>query len=544
MLVTYVIVQNCCNDASCVEACPAECIHPTPDEPDFLTAEMLYINPEECVDCGACLDVCPVGAIHADYELPAHLGDYQAVNEEYFTWVGPPSPSDGTSGRPAKPEGQTEPLRVAVVGAGPSGWYVTEELVNSDRAEIHVTVLDRLPVSHGLVRYGVAPDHQGTKDVGETFDRLARHKRVSLRLGVEVGNDVTHDELLETHHAVVYCTGAAAGRELGIPNENLPGVTTSADFVHWYNAHPGYAHREFDLATGRAVIIGNGNVALDIVRVLTAELAMLATTDIADHALDTLRASEISEVVVLARRGPAHAAFTSPELRALVNRDDLDVVVEGDLPEEPRVDGTPKGFATAIKLRLLAEAVARPQGSGNKRVVLRFGVTPVKVVGDGKAHALTVRPTDGSGPEESIEAGLVITATGYRSEGVPGIPFDAEGGRFAHDAGRVIDPGTGSPLERTYSAGWAKRGASGVIGTNRLCAAETVRSFLDDVAAGDIGGTTGGQGSFDELLAARGVDAIDADGWAATAAQEIADGKAVGRPRVKRVRAASSGLTA
>lgn len=525
---TFIIVQNCCNDASCVGVCPVDCIHPTPDEPDFGSAEMLYINPADCIDCGACVDACPVEAIYADYDLPGHLTEYEAVNEGYFAWMGPP-PVARASVRGPRLGDQTETLRVAVVGAGPSGWYVTEALIGTERAKVEVTVIDRLPFSHGLVRYGVAPDHEHTKAVGDLFDRLADSKKVHVMLGVEVGKDLTHEELLAHHHAVVYCTGAGSGRTLGIPGEGLGGVTSSAEFVQWYNGHPDFADRMFDLSGERAVVIGNGNVALDIARLLLTSPDDLATTDMAEHALDALSASGIREVVILGRRGPEHAAFSSPELRALLSRRDLDVVLEGPAPAMPANDATAAGFAAQQKALLLRDLAGRARRPG-KRLVLRFNSTPIALEGDDRVRAIRLRASSGE-DVETLDAGLVISATGFRSEGVDGLPFDSGTGRFRHQAGRI--EGDDQVLPGTYTAGWVKRGPSGVIGTNKVCAAETATSLLDDAVAGELPNPIGDPTELAALLAARGVQVVDAAGWQAIRAHEVAAGRKHGRPRLK-----------
>ncbi|GGR41273.1 ferredoxin--NADP+ reductase [Nocardioides luteus] len=520
---TYVITQSCCNDASCVEVCPVDCIHPAPDEPGFAAAEMLYIHPDECIDCGACEDACPVNAIFPDYEVPDAFAPYTDINAAFFEFTGEqgepaPVPSPG-----AKVAGDG-PLKVAVVGAGPAGWYVAEELAATRRCDVEITVIDRLATPYGLVRHGVAPDHLDTKEVVSGFAKTARHRRVRTRYNVEVGRDVTHEELLAAHHAVVYTTGAGEGRTLGLTGEELPGSTSAAELVGWYNGHPDRVALTFPLDHERAVVIGNGNVALDLARLLLAEEDVLTASDLAPAALDALCASGIREVVVTARRGPEFAAFTSPELRALADDSRIEVVVdeadlatlpiEADLPE--RTAGT---FAALQKADLLRGLAARPRTDAAKRLVLRFGLTPIEILG---TDTVTGVRFDGG---EEIEAGLVVRATGYRSAGVDGVPTEEGTGRFPHEAGRV----TG--VEGTYTAGWAKRGPSGVIGTNRACAAETVRTLLDDHAAGALPAPTGQP--LDELLTDRGVTVIDHAGWNALDAHERKSGKEIGRPRLK-----------
>ncbi|MCW2798672.1 MAG: Ferredoxin--NADP+ reductase [Aeromicrobium sp.] len=531
---TFIITQSCCNDASCVDVCPVDCIHPAPDDPGFATAEMLYIHPDECIDCGACVPACPVGAVHADNELPEHLSDYAAINADYFTWVGDiPFPAAPPPAGP-KVQEQTAPLRVAVVGSGPSGWFVAEELTGTRRADVEVTVLDRLATPHGLVRHGVAPDHLGTRDATTMFDGFARQRRTNLRLNVDVGSDVTHDEVLDHHHAVVYATGAAEGKALGIPGEDLPGSYSAAEFVSWYNGRSDHIDLNPSLDDERAVIIGNGNVALDMARLLLASPDVLHTdSDMATHALEALAESAIREVVVVGRRGPEHAAFTTPELLALVNNPDIDVIVDpAELSSLADLDGgdrTPATYAANQKALLLQRATASPTGA-DKRLVLRFGLTPQEVTGDDRVRGMTLV---GSGGAETIDAGLVLRATGYRSTAVDGVPFDVQAGRFAHDGGRVIDPDSGAPVTGTYTTGWAKRGSTGVIGTNRTDAVETAAALLDDYVEGRLPDPRGDAESFDGLLAERQVTVIDLAGWKRLDDHERGEGKAAGRPRVK-----------
>ncbi|MEU6136394.1 FAD-dependent oxidoreductase [Nocardioides sp. NPDC047086] len=527
---TYVITQSCCNDASCVEVCPVDCIHPGPDEPGFGAAEMLYIHPDECIDCGACEDACPVNAIFPDYEVPDAFAPYVDINAAFFEFTGEqeepaPLPTQG-----AKIPGG--PLKVAVVGAGPAGWYVAQELATTRRCDVEITVIDRLATPYGLVRYGVAPDHLDTKEVATDFAKTARHRRVRTRYNVEIGRDVTHEELLGAHHAVVYTTGAGEGRSLGLPGEELPGSTSAAELVGWYNGHPDRAALTFPLAHERAVVIGNGNVALDLARLLLADEAALKASDLAPVALSALAASGIREVVVTARRGAEHAAFTSPELRALAEDPSLDVVVdEADLTALPtEADMTERSAATFAALQkadLLRELAARPRTGAAKRLVLRFGLTPTEILGAETVTGVRFDPSTSSGHRagEEIEAGLVVRATGYRSAGVAGVPSEEGTGRFPHEAGRVRG------AEGTYTAGWAKRGPSGVIGTNRACAAETVRTLLDDYAAGSLTAPAGR--SLDDLLAERGVVVVDQTGWNTLDTHECESGKEIGRPRVK-----------
>ncbi|UDY22197.1 FAD-dependent oxidoreductase [Nocardioides sp. Kera G14] len=533
---TFVITRSCCNDASCVEVCPVDCIHPTPDEPGFAEAEMLYIHPDECIDCGSCVDACPAGAVYPGHEVPAHLASYLAVNADYFDFTGdPPAPGYPPAAGPRATE-QTEPLRVAVIGSGPAGWYVADELSSNRRAETEVTVVDRLLTPGGLVRFGVAPDHLDTKGVTGTFDKIAAHRRTRTAFGVSVGTDISHAELLSCFHAVVYATGASAGRSLGLAGETLPGSVAAADLVGWYAGHPDLASLGPGLSSPRAVVIGNGNVGLDVARLLLSSREALEASDVTAEALELLDGSSVEEVVVVARRGPADAAFTSPELRALIEHPDFDVVVSPSEVEglEALLDPderNPATFAAKEKATLLLEAAATESAPDRKRLVLRFGLTPEAILGDTAVTGLRVVPTSG-GESEVIEAGLVVRATGYRSTAVDGVPFDEERGTFHHEGGRILDPADDNIVPGTYVSGWAKRGPSGVIGTNRSCAAETARAVLDDYVAGRLA-TPERAGEFESLLASRGVSVVDHSGWKLIDNAEVAAGTAAGRPRVK-----------
>jgi ferredoxin--NADP+ reductase len=469
----FAITQTCCADASCVSVCPVNCIHPTPGEPDFGRTEMLYIDPGTCIDCGACADACPVDAIFPAGDLTGPLRAYEEINAEYYAgrdvlaeasvapnfhrWAPPDFgrilPSDFA------------PLDVAVVGTGPAGMYAVEDLLLHTNSR--VTLLDRLPVAGGLIRYGVAPDHPSTKKIGETFARFHDHPRLRLRLGVEAG-----PELAGRHDAVIYAVGATEARRLGVPGEDLPGSLPAASVVGWYNGHPEAG--SVDLSAERVVVVGTGNVALDIARVLTADPESLAGTPLAPSALARLRSGKVREVVVLARRGPADAAYTRPELLALAARGDL-VVDAHDPRVAAAIDG---GNEKAALLRgLPREKVdwSAPPPDGRRRVVLRFHSSPVAFTGDSEVRGVRVT---GPAGEVEILAGRVVRAAGFRGAPVAGLPFDAETGTVPNDSGRVT-PGT-------YVAGWIKRGPSGGIGANKACARETVGALLEDAVAGRL----------------------------------------------------------
>ncbi|MGC5566654.1 FAD-dependent oxidoreductase [Streptomyces sp. FR-108] len=525
----YVVTRSCCADASCVLACPVNCIHPAPGEPGFATAEMLYVDPLTCVDCGACTTACPVDALKPHTALGGAELPFLELNASYYEQNphADRAPMFVVPRRRALPPGE---LSVAVVGAGPAGLFAADELLR--HPGVRVTVHDRLPTPYGLARAGVAPDHQDTKQVTELFRTIESQPGFSYRLGVEVGTHLTHTDLLREHHAVIYAVGAATDKRLGIEGEDLRGSVSATDFVAWYNGHPDRAHDEYDLGTERAVVIGNGNVALDVARILTADPETLARTDISDRALAALRGSRIREVVLLGRRGPAQAAFTLPELLALAALKDVDVVVEARPADlDP---GTTAATAAPEKIRILSQLAAREPAEGRRRIVLRFLTSPVRLLGDTSVRAIEVTATalrtdeDGTvravpaGGTRTLETGLVLRAVGYRARPVPGLPFDEDSATVPHEGGRV-GPGV-------YVAGWIKRGPTGFIGTNKTCAHETVESLLDDFAAGRLtrpvrdGGTTAD---------ARRKDALGVEAWRAIDRAERAAGEAQGRPRVK-----------
>jgi ferredoxin--NADP+ reductase len=533
--VAYVITQNCCKDASCVPVCPVDCIRPVGSAGEFNGTEMLYIDPEACIDCGACLEECPVDAIHYDEDLPQELDRFRDINAAYFERhpLEPDPPAKATRDDRVQPGS----LRVAIVGAGPAACYAASALVGIDGVE--VDVFERLPTPFGLIRAGVAPDHQHTKSVVRVFEQALGNKRLRCHLNVEVGTDLSHDDLLAHHHAVIYAVGASLSRDLDIPGEELPGNHSAVDFVGWYNGHPDHAHHEFDLSGERAVIVGNGNVALDVARVLLLDHDELSKTDIAAHALDALSDSQIREVVILGRRGPRDAAFSAGEFLALGHLAGVDVVIDGDELAASSTDDV----ETELKLQLAREYADTSATPGNKRIVFRFLVSPAEVVGSDRAVGLRVvsngldeagglvagDPSDG---DELIEASLILRSIGYHGSAIDGLPYDAAKGVTPNDHGRVVD-GDGQPLDGVYVTGWIKRGPRGVIGTNRSCAEETVAQLLDDYADGRLTREVAGRDALIELLSHRGSNPIVWTGWRAIDAAERKRGNEESRPRVK-----------
>ena len=524
----FVITQACCSDATCAAVCPADCIHPTPDDPNFRHAEMLYIDPARCIDCAACVEVCPVDAIHSGDELPLDLAEYASINGDYFAGdLTPPVPQPKSS--PIVAAGQ---LSVAVVGAGPSGFYAAAALLDAG-PNVTVSLIDRLPTPFGLVRAGVAPDHQDTKGATRGFAMTVAHPRVSTFLNVEVGVEVSHTDLLAHHHAVVYAVGAAAGRRPGIPGDELPGSLSAAEFVGWYNGHPDYADVTVPSDHPTAVVIGNGNVALDVARVLLGGQYM-DHTDIADHALQALSDSAIREVIVLGRRGPEYAAFSFSQLLALEHLDGVDVVVHSadlvDASPAPELHHAAE-YAVKQKLALLVEMASRTPRH-DRRIHLRFATAVHEVAGADAVQGVRV---SSAGAESSvIEAGMVVSCVGFDGQPVTGVPFDPAATRIPNRGGRVVDA-DGQSVTGQYVTGWIKRGPTGVIGTNKACAQETVDALLDDHRHGLLPAPHDLTASFADHLTRRSVNRIDRRAWLRIDDHEMQQGRPAGRPRRKLV---------
>jgi ferredoxin/flavodoxin---NADP+ reductase len=440
--------------------------------------------------------------------------------------------------------------RVAIVGAGPAGAYAAAYLLRA-RGDAEIDLFEQLPTPWGLLRGGVAPDHQEIKRLEDTFDRQTLQRSCRFFGNVEVGADISHAELMRHYTAVIYATGAQTDKSLGIPGEELPGSSAATDFVAWYNAHPDYRELEFDLSPKRAVVIGNGNVAADVTRMLTLSPEELERTDVADHALEALRESCIEEVVVLGRRGPAQAAFTSAELRELGRLDGVEVRVD---PDDVELDPLSRrwlveqGTFTARKnVELLRKFATTPADPGaRRRIDLRFLRSPVEIRGDGGVEAVDVRrneivrtddgvlrarPVDGDA--QTIECGLVLRSVGYRAVPLPDVPFDERHFVLPNRAGRVLGA-DGEPLPGVYAVGWIKRGPTGILGTNKRDAEETVNCLVQDLGAGVLPEPPEpGREHVDALLAERGAGIVTVEGWRAIDRYELERGRAEGRPRVK-----------
>ena len=439
------------------------------------------------------------------------------------------------------------PLRVAIVGSGPAGFYAAGQLLADKERTVEVDVFDKLATPWGLVRYGVAPDHPKIKSVTRVYEKTAAKPGFRFHGNVEIGADVSHEELASAYHAVLYAVGTASDNKLGIPGEDRPGSHGALEFVAWYNGHPDYADHDFDLSARTVVVVGNGNVALDVARMLALDVSELQVTDTADHAIEVLARSSVEEVVVLGRRGPAQAAFTNPELRELADLHDADVIV--DAPEGTWIGLEGIEPTNERNVEILRDyQQAEPKGR-RKRIVLRFGVSPVEILGDGKVQGVRIvhnelvedggrvsaRPT---GESEVIEAQLVVRSVGYTGSPLPGVPFDGGKGTIHNQGGRVTHVGTEEPLPGVYTAGWVKRGPSGVIGTIKKCAQETVARLLEALQAGLLPEPTTPPAALLEELEGRGVEVVDYAGWELIDAHEKSLGEPHGRPRVKLVRRA------
>lgn len=438
-------------------------------------------------------------------------------------------------------------LKIAVVGSGPSGFYTAEALLKSSKAE--VDMLERLPVPYGLVRYGVAPDHPKLKLPAMTYARTAALSGFRFVGGVTVGKDVSVEELKDAYHAVVFCCGAETDRELGIPGENLTGSHAATAFVGWYNGHPDFLQHSFDLTQEQAVIIGQGNVAADVCRILAKPVDDLRQTDIAEHALQALAESRVREIHIIGRRGPAQAKFTDKELRELgeipqacVSLDPADLVLD---PASAKEIEDPRGQTAAWNMALLREFASRPLAQARRRINFRFLESPVALYGGQNLGGAVLEKNRlegppfgqralGTGVTARLDCGLLFRSVGYKGLEMPGLPFDERRGIIPNREGRVIRDGL--PLAGMYCAGWIKRGPSGIIGTNRADAVETANHLLTDMHTNASLPSKAGASVLLPMLASRGLRCTSFEDWLKIDAAEIARGAEAGKPREKFVR--------
>jgi ferredoxin--NADP+ reductase len=451
-----------------------------------------------------------------------------------------------------RPGTEAQPLRVAIVGAGPTGYYAADALFRSAGLVVEVDMFDRVPTPYGLVRAGVAPDHQKIKAVTAAFDKVAAHPGFRFYGCVELGRHLRVDDLRAHYHMLLYSTGAQTDRRMGIPGEDLRNSHAATEFVAWYNGHPDYRDLTFDLSQERAAVVGVGNVAADVARILCRTPEELAATDIADHALEALRASRIREVHVLGRRSPAQAAFTNPEVRELGELAGADVTarpdeVEPDELTRQALERTPDR-ATQKKVEMLTEYARRAPTGKPRLLVMRFLVSPVELLDDGRgavggmrlvknrlyATATGTLQPKATGEFEDQPVGLVFRSVGYRGVPLPGVPFNEDWGVILNEKGRVLDPQTKQPLVGQYTAGWIKRGPTGVIGTNKPDAAETVACMLEDLGR-DIflRVPDPAPATVERLIRARQPQCFSYADWRRLDDLEVGRGRETGRPRVK-----------
>jgi ferredoxin--NADP+ reductase len=439
-----------------------------------------------------------------------------------------------------------QPLRVAIVGSGPAGFYAAGALLASEEPRVEVDMIERLPTPWGLVRLGVAPDHPNLKAVSRAFEKIARQPGFRFLGNVQVGRVLEHSDLTELYDAVVYAFGAETDRRLGIPGEDLPGSWAATEFVAWYNGHPDFQHLSFDLSGERAVVIGNGNVALDVARMLALTREEIAPTDATDAAIETIPASGIREILVAGRRGPVQASWTSQELHEMGDLAGANIVVDpAELELDPASEAELAAAGSVVRrnMDVLREFAAREPEGKLRRIELRFRRSPVAILGEGRVEAVelvrnelvpdergSVRavPTE---KREVIPCSLVFRSIGYRGVGLPEVPFDQERGTIPNHGGRVVD--NGRPLPGVYCAGWIKRGPTGVIGTNKKDATETVDQLLEDARAGRLPNSSAQADKVLALLEERGAEVVAYGGWEAIDVLERGRGEPHGRPRIK-----------
>lgn len=443
---------------------------------------------------------------------------------------------------------EEQPLRVAVIGAGPAAFYAIDSLFKQSNLVSQVDMFNRFPTPFGLVREGVAPDHESIKAVTRIYDRIASNPNFRYFGNVTFGTDITHDELRPLYDQVIYAVGAQSDRKMNIPGEDLEGSYPATIFVGWYNSHPDYADLDFDLTGQRAVVVGNGNVAMDVTRILATLPDALATTDISDAALLKLRQSKVREVVMLGRRGPVQSSFTNPELKEFGELEEVAVIVD---PADLELDETSAIALASDKnatknVDTLRRYAAQTEHDHPRRIVMRFFVSPVEIIGEnGKVVAIKLERNqlvlhsdgtlraEGTGQFEIIETGLVFRSVGYRGVTLNGVPFDEKTGTIANIAGRVMQVSTSEMVPGEYVVGWAKRGPSGVIGTNKPDSAATVAAMVEDVPHLKIQPRTRDRDAIENLLKSKQIPYITYQDWSRINEQEVAKGKSQGRPRVK-----------
>lgn len=441
---------------------------------------------------------------------------------------------------------EQNPLCIAIVGSGPSGFYATEALLRSELT-VKIDMLERLPTPFGLVRSGVAPDHPKLKQAIKVYEKIAGEPQFNFIGNVTVGRDIGIDELSHTHHAIIFTCGAGTDRRLGIPGEDIPGSYTATEFVGWYNGHPDYRDRHFDLSHETAVIIGQGNVAADVSRILSKSVDELKETDIAQHALDTLAESKVRSIYVVGRRGPAQAKFTSKELKefselgicqAIVNPEELVLNPES---ETELADKTNAGSIKVYELFKQFDSVVA--GDKARQCYFTFLKSPVELIGRERLEKIVLEKNRlqglpfqqaavGTGERFELEAGILFRSIGYRGIPIAGVPFDEKRGIFPNLEGRIINS-EGTPVPQLYTAGWIKRGPTGIIGTNRADSVATVASLLDDLGKMNSTETKSGAAGLYKILDNKNIRHISYSDWKKIDQMEIERGRSKGKPREK-----------
>ncbi len=445
---------------------------------------------------------------------------------------------------------ESNPLRVAIIGSGPAGFYTVSNFLRHRDLSVKMDMFDRLPTPFGLVRAGVAPDHQKDKSVIRAYDKSAENPNFRFFGNVEYGRQVTLNDLRQHYHQVIFTTGAQVDRNLDIPGEDLAGSHSATEFVAWYNGHPEFTDLEFDLSQENVAIVGMGNVAMDVARILSKTPEELAETDIADYALEALKKSKVKNVYLLGRRGPAQAAFTPPEIKEMGELLDSAVTVP---PDEAKIDQVSQEYMDENPDRNVDKNVAfisdyagRERDGKRKLLTIRFLVSPSEIIGNnGRVTSVRIvrneayRSDDGSvrpratDIEEELPVGLVFRSVGYRGVALPGVPFHESWGTIENDKGRV-QTSDGEQVTGLYAAGWIKRGPTGVIGTNKTCAQETVRCMVEDLQTGNHFEPKSNDGNgIEKLLRERQAEVISYEEWKAIDAVEVSRGQAENRPRVK-----------
>ncbi len=441
------------------------------------------------------------------------------------------------------------PLRIAIVGAGPAGFYAAEALLKDKSIECTIDIFNRFPYPYGLVRDGVAPDHPSIKSVTRIYDRILSDPRVRYFGNVTFGKDVHHPEMKRLYDQIVYAVGAQSDRRMGIPGEDLHNSMPATAFVGWYNGHPDYRHLEPDLSHEQVLVVGNGNVAMDVTRILASDPDELAKTDIADHALAALRESKVRSVIMLGRRGPAQAAFTNPELKEFGELQDVDVVVDpADLELDPDSASLLADDKKARRnVEMLREYATRTERNAPRQIHMRFLVSPVEIIGtDGRVSAVRIERNElalrddgrqisrGTGKFETLEAGMVLRSVGYRGVPLLGVPFSERSHTIPHIDGRIVQDDEGELVPGEYVVGWAKRGPSGVIGTNKPDSVATVKSMVEDVETlSGIDDAHRDPTQIENLLKEQGIQYVTYDGWKVLDEHETTQGTEQSRPRIK-----------